>query len=70
MTKLFDRGDIVRIPQGVYLVSDVKYPSAYIILNKQSYGAFDKIVGDGFAQIIYEGSSWHVSITDIFQGEN
>ena len=70
MTKLFDRGDIIRIPQGVYLVSDVNNPKAYVILEKQRYGTFDKLISNDFAQIIYEGSSWHVSITDIFQGEN
>ena len=70
MTKLFDRGDLVRIPQGVYLVSDVNYPSSYVILSKQSYGAFDKFINNEFAQVIYEGSSWHVAVTDIFQGEN
>jgi len=74
MLKLLNRGDIVRIPQGVTLSThmsserDQLMPD-FLVLEKQGYGIFDQLVSYDIAQIVYNGDAWLVSMDDIFEGE-
>ena len=65
MTKLFNPGDLVRIPQGVMLTT----PWNYIVIEKESYGIYHKELAFGMDEVIYEGQAWTVESENIFQGE-
>jgi hypothetical protein len=65
MTKLFSSGDLVRIPQGVMLCSG----NHYLVLDRQKYGIFHKIVKDDVAEIIFEDNAWEVDIQSIYEGD-
>jgi len=65
MTKLFNTGDLVRIPQGVMLCSG----NHYLVLDKQKYGIFHKMVRDSVAEIIFDDNGWEVDIQSIYEGD-
>ena len=64
MTKLFNTGDLVRIPQGVMLYSG----NSYVVLDKQKYGIFHKMLRDDVAEIIFDDNGWEVSVESIYEG--